>query len=138
MPLPLDLTDLPLSLRKSIDERCRDEKRKALVAAKMRQARAAKWLRDHPPGAIEGLGGMAFHIDPVLWSLLRHGTQAAPGEDQEVQDWLKRKHPDAFGVRHTATKWQVGFGSTPEFKPVIKGIQPVTRPGVRERIAYSQ
>lgn len=129
--LGVDLTQLPLSMRRSIDALCRDDKAAALVAAKARQARAAKWFRDNPPRAINGLGGQTHHFDPVLWSLARHGTNAAPGEDAEVQEWLARKHPEAFRVRHLPTKLQVGHWSTPEFRPVVTGIEQVSRGGVR-------
>ena len=134
--LSIDLTELPLALRRSIDEKCRDAKRKALAAAKIRQATAMKFLRDHPPRAVEGLGGQTLFMDPVLWSLLRHGTRAAPGEDQETQDWLARRDPDFYRVRHTATKLQVGHWSTPEFRPAVKGLEAVERPGVREVKRY--
>ena len=134
--LGVDLTRLPLSMRRSIDAFCRDEKAAALVAAKARQAQMAKWLRDNPPRAIEGLGGNTMHFDPHLWSLLRQGTKAAPGEDGEVQDWMARKHPDAFRVRHLPTKLQVGHWSTPEFRPAIAGVEVVTRGGVRSVKSY--
>lgn len=121
--LGVDLTDLPLSMRKSIDALCRDEKAAALVAAKARQARIAKWHRDHPPRAINGLGGQTFAFDPVFWSLLRNGAKAAPGEDAEIQEWFGRKHPEACRVRHLPTKTQVGHWSTPERRQGIMGIE---------------
>lgn len=135
--LGVDLTQLPLKMRQSIDSLCRDQKAAALVAAKARQARMAKWLRDNPPRAIEGLGGNTMHFDPHLWSLLREGTKAAPGEDGEVQDWLARKHPDAFRVRYLTTKLQVGYLSRPRrrMKDVME-LTAVTRGGVRSVKSY--
>ena len=123
-----------MGMRRSIDAFCRNDKQAALVAAKARQAENAKFFRDHPPRAIEGLGGNTLHFDPVLWGLLRNGTNAAPGEDGEVQDWLARKHPEAFRVRHSGTKLQVGYWSTPQWRP---SVHVVDRGAVRWTKTYA-
>jgi hypothetical protein len=133
MLLGVDLTAFPLSARQGIDALCRGQKLEALAQAKARQAAAAKWYRDHPPRAIEGMGGQTSHFDPVLWSLLRHGAKAAPGEDRDIQKWLARKHPEAFRVRHLPTKTQFGHWTTPER---ARGIQSITRGEVRWTKSY--
>jgi len=136
MLLGVDLTAFPLSARQKIDELCRGQKQQALAEAKERQMAAAKWYRDHPPKAIDGLGGQTSHFDPVLWSLLRNGTRAAPGEDREVQKWLARKHPEAFRVRHLPTKTQFGHGTTPVRTARQPGLSAVTRGEVRWTKSY--
>jgi hypothetical protein len=137
MLLGVDLTAFPLSARQEVDALCRGQKAEALAQAKQRQLEAAKWYRDHPPRAIEGLGGQTSHFDPVLWSVLRNGAQAAPGEDREIQQWMVRKHPEAFRVRHLPSKTTFGYWTTPERRSArVQNIDAVTRGQVRFSKSY--
>jgi hypothetical protein len=114
--IELDLTALPLSARRTFDEVIRSETMAQIVRAKAEQLDLAAWNRRHPPRAIEGLGGQTFAATPFIWSALRRVCKAAPGEDVEIQKWAARKYPE-LRVRHQPSKMQVGYWSTPEFKP---------------------
>lgn len=117
--LKIDLSALPPSARKSCDEVFRSQTMAEIVLAKKRQAEIADHYRQNPPRAIEGLGGMNMAFDPFLWSAIRRVCNVAPGEDAEAQAWMAKRYP-IFRVRHQATKVQVGYCSTPEFKPRFK------------------
>lgn len=117
--ITLDLTRLPMSARKTFDEVMRSETMANIVRAKKEQRELAAYYHRNPPRATEGLGGMTMAFNPFIWSALRRVTNAAPGEDAEVQKWAARKYPE-LRVRHRPSKLQVGYWSTPEFKPKFK------------------
>lgn len=115
--LTLDMSQLPAAARKKADEMFKNETMMHLALAKARQMRMAAEARRNPQRAINGLGGQTRHFDRFLWSAARRVCKPAPGEDQAVQEWLCKKHPDLFRVRHLPTKTQVGYGSTTMLVP---------------------
>lgn len=114
--LEVDLSRLPLSARRAFDEVIKSDTMAEIVRAKARQLEIARWYRDHPPRAIEGLGGQTMALDPFIWCALRRVCRPAPGEDGEVQAWAAKKYPQ-LRVRHLPTRLQVGYWSTPEHRP---------------------
>jgi hypothetical protein len=127
--LQVDLSQLPPSARATFDRVCREQTAAEIVQAKIRQKQLAKHFRDNPPRAQEAIGGQTMVLDPFIWAALRRVTNAAPGEDEEVQNWAARKYPEWCRVRHLPTRLQVGYGSSglPASPP---------RPGVRFRKVY--
>lgn len=117
--LKIDLSALPLAARKTCDEVFRSQTMAEIVLAKQRQREIAEHFHKNPPRAVDGLGGMNMAFDPFLWSAIRRVCHVAPGEDAEAQAWMAKRYP-IFRVRHQATKVQVGYFSTPEFKPKFK------------------
>jgi hypothetical protein len=59
-------------------------------------------------------------LDPYWWSRYRSQNNLAPGEDVEMAEWLKRRRPEWCRVRSLGTRLQVGYGSTPIFRPPIR------------------
>lgn len=118
MHAEFDLTQLPLSMRLRISEYFKNEQMAAIVMARIEQQRLAKFNHDHRPRAIEGLGGQTTAMTPFMWSALRRLHPIAPDESRDLHKWAAKKYPE-FRVRHTGTKMQVGYFSTPEFKPKI-------------------
>jgi hypothetical protein len=111
MLLGVDLTELPKAIREKIHRVCTDENAAKLVQAKLRQEQIAKFYRDHPPRAIEGVGGLTMSYDSYWINYFRWLTGET--SDDEIKKWMSKQW-DAFKVRHTGTKLQVGYGSTPE------------------------
>lgn len=117
--MTLDLSRLPMSARKTFDQVIKSETMAQIVKAKKEQREIAAFYRAHPPRAVEGIGGMTMAFDPFIWSALRRVCKAAPGEEAEIQKWAARKYPE-LRVRHLPTRLQVGYGSTPEYKPKFR------------------
>lgn len=112
MLLTCDLSRLPLSTRQRIDETLKNERRAVHARAVARQKAAIKYYRDNRPRAINGLGEQTLAIDEVFWRHYMKQNRLAPGEDEDLKKWLKKRRADWCVVKSLPTKMQVGYGST--------------------------
>jgi hypothetical protein len=110
MPIPVDLSELPMNVRQSMHKVLTDECAAQMVQAKIRQRRIAKFYADNRPRAIEGIGGMSMAVDPfwVGYFNMQHGRQVF--QDPDFMKFIARED-DSFRVRSGGTKIQVGFSS---------------------------
>ena len=110
---PVNLTRLPPAVRQRMHEIFTEKNAAAMVRAQIRQAQAAKFVRDHQPRSMDGLGGMEMTIDPYWISYFKHMYGTDPTHDTDFRAWLKRQGEDQFFVKATGTKIQVGSASIP-------------------------
>lgn len=109
MQLGVDLTALSKSQREALMKVCTDANAMEMVQAKVRQERIARFYRDNPPRAIEGIGGITCSIDPYLMSYFRMKYQWDAEEEGEAKEWLMKRNEE-LRVRHAGLRVQVGYG----------------------------
>lgn len=112
MPIPVDLTDLPMDVRQSLKAVLTNEHAAEIVQARIRQQQIAKFYHQNKPRAIEGLGAHEMAVDPFwigYWNM-KMGRQV--WADPDFRKWLCRED-EAFKVRSGGTgKIQVGYMPT--------------------------
>lgn len=111
--LTADLTGLSTAMRERVHKVCTDENAFAMMQAKLRQARAAKFVRDFQPRSVEGMGGMGMVVDPYWLTYFKATYGTDPVQDPEFRAWLKRQGEDQFFCRSGGTRIQVGGVAMP-------------------------
>lgn len=120
----VDLTELPLNLRRRMHQVLTDRNAFELVQAKIRQQKIAQFYHQNRPRSLEAIGGLETAIDPywVQYFRMKYGEDI--WEDPNFRDWLKKRFEE-IRVKHSGTKLQIGystcgFGVKPRFRKVYE------------------
>lgn len=108
MPLAVDMTELPASVRAHMHKVLTEEHSVEIMQAKLRQRRMAQFYHNHEARSIDGIGGQTMAIDPywVGYFNMKYGRDSMG--DPEFKQWLL-KEEEMFRVKSKGTKIQVGY-----------------------------
>ena len=106
--MEIDLSNLPLPVRRKMDEIFRSDFDLSVLKAIRRQTAAAKALRDRPPAWKTDFGPQTLSIDPFVDALWRQFYGHNYTEDREKVNFLVKRNEE-IAVRARPGRLALGF-----------------------------
>lgn len=129
----VDLSALPIELRRQVDDICRRDYDLQVMKALDRQKRVAAYFHRNRPRAINDLGEQTMAIDPVFDAMWARARGADWKDDQDFMKWFMN-HPENQDcrVRSTGSKTMIGWRPPERSRHQSRGqVETVTRGAVR-------
>jgi hypothetical protein len=92
MIIPVNLTQFPKAVRERMRAIWSDENQVAMMQARIRQEKIARFYQDNAPRWKDGFGEMVMAMDPYWMSYfqLERGMEAG---EKEFQEWVMKEEP---------------------------------------------